>query len=333
MSADATPLPGMARPSPVKMAAYALLMLLLLGAIVLYFRKDIVDLARHPGHFWQVHPGLAAASLLVLLFTSLLDLYIWNRMLGWFTAPLPFTLLAPVYMWSYLARYIPGKVGSLLLRVGLGVEARRDPMPVLAASAVELALRTASALALFFLALWSWAATQNRLLLYSLLAVIPLVLLCAHPKVMMPVLNWALKKLKQPQITQQLRYREVLGLFVALVARWVVFGLGFYLLAIAIVPDLRAQALTLTGLAPGAWAIGFMSMLPGGIGGMEAVLKAALKNLLHVPREPVFVLVLQFRLITLLGEGLWSLAAIPLWNAGRRRLAAAPSPAPETAVE
>lgn len=332
MSNEAMPQPVAKRPSLIKTAVYLVLMALMLGAIVWYFRKDFTYLLRHPGAFWDVQLGFVGLALLALLFTSVLDLFIWNRMLAWFTEPLPFPLLTPVYMWSYLARYIPGKVGSLLLRVGLGMEAGREPVPVLAASAVELALRTASALFLFLIGLWGWAAMQNRLLLVSMVALIPLVLACAHPRVMLPVLNWILQKMKRQPITRHLRYGEVLGLFGALVGRWALFGVGFYLLALAVYPPLQSQAVALIGLAPGSWAIGFLSMLPGGLGSMDAVVKAVL-NLLLVPSDKAFILVLQFRLLTLLGEGLWSLAAIPLWRIGKRSVAQVAPPQSLPATE
>ncbi|OPZ81889.1 MAG: hypothetical protein BWY76_02887 [bacterium ADurb.Bin429] len=330
MCADAST-PAVKRPAPWKTAAYAVVMLFLLGAIGWYFRKDWAYLAQNPADFWQVRWEFVGLALLALLVTSCVDILIWNRMLGWFTAPLPFRQAAPVYIWSYLARYIPGKVGSLLLRVALSSEVKREAVPVLAASAVELALRTASALVLFLLVLWGWAGAQSRWLLIGLVALIPFILLCAHPRVMLPVLNWVLKKMKQPTLPHALRYREVLGLFGALALRWVLFGVAFFLLGIAVYPPLAAQCIPLTGLGAGSWALGFLSMLPGGFGSMEAVQKAVLKNILMVPREPAFILVLHLRLLSLLGEGLWSLAVLPLW---RRRDEAinAQAPAPSNPV-
>lgn len=330
MTNEASSLPMTRKPSLWKTAAYIVLSLLLLAAILKYFRKDWLYLVAHPAGFWQVHYGFVVLSLLVLLLTSLFDILMWNRMLGWFTTPLPFRLAMPVYIWSYLARYIPGKVGSLLLRVGLAADAKRNPVPVLAASAVELALRTASALVLFLLVLWGWAGAHYHWLRYVLVGLVPFVLLCAHPKVMLPVLNWLLKKMKQPRLPDALRYREVLGLFLLQLGRWTLFGMAFLLLVYAIrppIPALQAKAMSLIGLAPGSWAIGFLSMLPGGAGSMEAVLKAVLTGALHVDAAVAFILVIQLRLLTLAGEGLWSLAAIPVWRASKRLVEPTPQPA------
>jgi hypothetical protein len=325
---EATLQPLATRPSPWKMAAYLALTLLVIAGIAWYFRKDLPQILAHPEQFWQIDFRLAALALLALLVTSFVDILIWNRMLGWFTAPLPFRQVAPVYIWSYLARYIPGKVGSLLLRVALASAVQREPVPVLAASAVELALRTASALVLFLLVLWGWAGAQYHRVFIVLIALVPFILLCAHPRVMMPVLNWVLKKMKQAPLAHTLHYGEVLGLFVALAARWALFGLGFYLLARAIFAELGSHLLLFTGLGAGSWALGFLGMSPGGAGIMEAVQMPVLTGLLHMPAVAALILVIELRLLSLLAEGLWALAVIPLWRA---RVSAS-APAPSTPV-
>jgi hypothetical protein len=312
---------------------YVGIFLVVLAGIAYHFCKDLPAILAHPERVWQVDIRLAGLALLVLLLTSFIDILIWNRMLGWFTTPLPFRHAAPVYIWSYLARYIPGKVGSLLLRIGLAKQVGREPMPVLAASAVELALRTASALVLFLLVLWGWARTQAPWMLALLIGLIPFILLCAHPRIMMPVLNWVLRKLKQPPLAHALHYGEVLGVFCALGLRWALFGISFALLGASVFASLGGEVVRLIGLGAGSWALGFLGMSPGGAGIMEAVQLPVLTGMLSVSDITALFLVLQLRLLTLIGEGLWSLAAIPLWRLGKQRLAVTPAPAPESAIE
>ncbi len=274
---------------------------------------------------WSVNWELAVTALLLLLMCSTADILIWNRTLSWFTAPLPFRKAAPVYIWSFLARYLPFKVGSLILRVALAAEVQREPVPVLAASVVELALRIASGLLIFLAALCGWGFAINPRLRLASLVIVPLVLICAHPRVMLPVMNWALRKIKQPPLARSVRYGEVLGVFAMLLLRWIVYGLSYAALVIAFDAHANSNLPVLIGCASGAWAAGFILMTPAGLGAAELIQKAIL-GALHVPAALTTILPILARLWTLAGEGIWSLAAWGLW--ARRAAPSPPTPLP-----
>lgn len=259
---------------------------------------------------WEINWLLLIVALISLLLNSLLEILIWNKTLGWFATPLPLLQAAPVYIWSALARYIPGKIASLVLRVALAREVKAPVIPVLASSTVELALRTASGLLLFFVVMLSVGIKAEGALLYLPISVIPLVLLCAHPKIMMPVMNWLLKKIKQPPIAHSLRYREVLGIFAATIFRWLIYGSAYALLAIAIYPQAASKFILLLSTAAGSWSAGFIGLTPGGLGMAEWVQKIILSNTLHFSTTIALMLPVLFRMATLLAEGIWALAAI-----------------------
>lgn len=268
---------------------------------------------------WQnTRWDLAVAAFVVLLICSLLDILIWNRALSWFTQPLPFIKVMPVFIWSNLARYIPGKVASLFLRTALGMEAERPPVPVLASSALELALRIASALLIFVVSLTTWghvAQTDRKTetLLIIGIVIIVTVFICAHPKIMMPVLNWGLKKIKQPQIDHTLRYRDILGLVGMEITRWVLVGISFVLLSMAIFPPARHAVVALIGLANASWAAGFILMTPAGMGPAEYIQYIVLGKSLHFPTAAASIIPVASRVWSLAAEGFWALAALPLY--------------------
>ncbi|HEY3379765.1 MAG TPA: hypothetical protein VGL77_20000 [Armatimonadota bacterium] len=300
------------RPAGWKLALNLALPVILLAVFAWQIHKSWPDIRDYN---WALRWDLVALALVVLLINSALEVAIWNRTLAWFTDVLPFRLAVPVYIWSSLARYIPGKVASLVIRAGLAKEANRDIVPVLASSTVELALRTASGLFLFLVALLVWHISASTKMLAPALAVIPLVLICAHPKIMLPVMNWALVKIKQPTITHTLGYGEVLGIFAATVIRWAFYGFAFALLACAIYPTAADHIPVLIGTAAGSWAAGFVGMSPGGLGLAEWVQKVILQESLHFPLEVALVLPVLFRLGTLLAEGAWALVSVVLWRA------------------
>lgn len=288
----------------------------LIGVFAWQLHKDWSDITAYDWrHNFQ--PQLAALALLLLLVCSWLDILIWNRTLGWFDRELPFVKVAPVYIWSYLARYIPGKVASLLLRVALAREVERAPAPVLAASAAELALRSASAMLIFLAALLGWGIPISHVAVIMMCIIIPVILLAAHPRLMLPAMNWVLRKMKKPLITRTLLYREVLGVIGALVIRWIVFGISFALLAWSVFPAALYHIPVLAGTAAGSWTVGFASMLPGGFGVMELMQKVILEGTLKFPTEVALVIPVFSRLWTLIAEGLWALVAVFLWRTAK----------------
>ena len=215
-----------------------------------------------------------------------------------------------------------------VLRVALALEYGRTAVPVLASSVVELALRIASALLLLLLSLPGWAAPAHNdklsLLLKTSAVIIPLVLVCAHPKVMLPAMNWGLKKINKPLITRALRYSEVLGVLALECARWVLYGLAFLLLASSVYAAAWNHPLALIGVAAGSWAGGFIASSPGGLGFAEVLLGLCL-TALGFPPQMAVVLPLLARFWTLIGEALWALAAWVM----RKQPMTAPIPSPE----
>ena len=313
MTADAEILPAKKRTS-WKTYFNIALAIGLVGIFAWQLHKDWPEITSYP---WHPDVTIAGLALLLLLVCSWLDILIWNRTLGWFDRELPFVKAAPIYIWSYLARYVPGKVASLLLRVALAREVGCSPAPVLAASAAELALRTASAMFIFLVALLIWGIQITHTAVVIMIIIIPVILLAAHPRLMIPAMNWVLVKMKKPVITRTLRYREVLGVIAALVVRWIVFGISFAMLAWSVYPPAVTHIPVLAGTAAGSWTVGFISMLPGGVGVMELMQKVIMHDTLNFPVEVALVIPVFSRLWTLIAEGLWALAAVFLWRAAR----------------
>jgi|GEM_PF-1677067 len=332
-------LPVRKRPSWWKLALNLVLLFGLIGIFAWQISKNRDGIVKYPWH--ELRWDLAGAAFAVLLLCSLLEILIWNRALSWFADPLPFRKVMPVFIWSNLARYIPGKVASLFVRAALGVEADRPPVPVLASSALELALRTASALLVFVVCLPTWghvAQTDKKteILLIIGLVIIVAVFTCAHPKIMMPALNWSLKKIKQPPVVHTLRYRDILGLVGMEMIRWILIGMALVLLSMAIYSPARRAVIALVGLANASWAAGFIFMTPAGMGTAEYIQYIVLNGSLHFLPAAASIIPVAARVWSLAAEGLWALAALPLyarWSRestwGRRRPAPALSGKPE----
>jgi uncharacterized membrane protein YbhN (UPF0104 family) len=291
-----------------------LLNLVLLVGLVGVFAWQVYDnWGAIAAYDWTIDWGLAGLAFLLIFICLGADSLIWNRALGWFAPPLPYVRAVPVFIWATLARYIPGKVASLIVRVVLASQANRAAMPVLAASVIELALRMAAALLIFLVTLPGLTNTGGAAFLTIGIVFIVAALVGAHPRIAMPVMNWMLRKIKHPPLDHTLRYREVLGLFGLQLARWTVYGVAFALVMRAVHPPAAHDWLVLLGTGCGSYAFGFLAMTPGGLGIMEWVQKGVLATLGY-PTALTLVLPVLARLFLLAAEGVWALIALTLWR-------------------
>ena len=265
---------------------------------------------------WKFNITFAIIVLFLLLINTALEVGIWNKTLGWFTNQISYRLAIPTYVWSSVARYIPGKVASFLVRLGLTQQLNIPPIPMLAASTVELAVRTASG---FFMILLSFLMVHTgdkseRFIVTTGIITIVVVLIVAHPKIMIPIMNWFLKKIKQPEIMIAPRYRSILLVFGLNVFRWIIYGSAFVMLCAAVYTIPTQYLIPMIGIAPGSWAAGFVLLSPGGIGIAEGIQNFGLEKLLKLPFEIALIVPVLFRFSTLAAEGIWSLIGIPCWR-------------------
>jgi len=287
-----------------------LLPIILVGIFVLQIytdRKAIRDFD------WNFDLTLFFIGMFLLLINTSFEVGIWNKTLSWFTTALPYKLAVPTYIWSSVARYIPGKVASFLVRVGLTSQLGVPMIPMLAASTVELAVRTASGFFMLLLSFLVAKTAQTNIIILAAI-IITVVLIVAHPKIMIPIMNWLLRKIKQPQIMVIPKYRSILMVFGLNIFRWIIYGCAFSFICISIYPQAVMKFVAMVGVAPGSWSVGFVSLMPGGIGATEWTQKILLEGMLTLPAEIAMILPILFRLSTLISEGVWSLIGILFWR-------------------
>ena len=94
---------------------------------------------------------------------------------------------------------------------------------------------------IFLAAIFGWGFAATPQLRLASLIIVPLVLVCTHPRVMLPVMNWMLRRVKQQPLTRAIRYGEVLGVFTVLLVRWVIYGFSYAALVTRVFRACHAQ--------------------------------------------------------------------------------------------
>lgn len=202
---------------------------------------------------------------------------------------------------SILARYVPT---NALMVVGRVVLAEREGVPkrvCLASIVYELGLTFGTAVmagAYFVIELPDLAGQPAR---YAVLVLIPAVLLLLHPRVFLPLANFALRKLGREPLPRWLSFGQVLRFAVLYLVSWFVVGLGVYAFAKALHPVDGSDFAYVAAAYPVAFCVAVLTFIvPSGLGTRDATLALAIAAVL--PNAVATAIAVAFRIFQTLLE-------------------------------
>jgi uncharacterized membrane protein YbhN (UPF0104 family) len=247
----------------MQIAVVALVFLFIARSVVALW-PDIVALK------WNLSPALLACALLAGIASQGLLVLGWRLAIGLVGAEIPWDGALVSQTFGQLAKYVPGKV---LTVVGKGYLASRAGVPesrAVVAMFVEAGVLLATALGLGSVYIIVLAPTQRALLPITILAV----LVCCgllHPALLPRAINALLVRLGRHAPPFSYRLSAVVPLVACYLVFWCVTGAGLWLLGLGL--GLRLSVITLTAAYAVSWAAGFLSMIfPGGLGVREYAL-------------------------------------------------------------
>jgi glycosyltransferase 2 family protein len=233
---------------------------------------------------------------------------------------LPLLQATRVWMYSMVARYIPGNIWHILGRIARAADLSISPSLIFASAVLEqiLMLIGAFAVAVALLPLssiggqavgWSW------LFLAAGIAFL-------HPRMFGVVLTWLFQKLQQPGLDWKYTYTSMLLMAAAYCLPPVFAGMSLLVILSGFVSIGVMDMVLVIGASAFAWVVGYLSFAtPSGLGVREAVLVGLLAQVYPLP---VAILVsLLGRLTLTLGEivtvvGMWAAEKLAEWKKERR---------------
>jgi hypothetical protein len=254
-----------------------------------------------------VHFALSAVSFLLLVAG-------WHLLLRAFGAAPSFAASAHSWFLGGLARYIPGKVASLLGRLAVcsrhGIPTARSATALV----VEQVLYAAIGLAYLVVAIPAVRrnGTATLALVGLLLAVSAVALLLVDPGL---VAKLAARRTGADTAAASLgpRRRQLLLAGAVLLAGWSLYGVAGFFLATAVHPMPLASLPRVALAFLGSWAAGFLAFLvPAGLGVREATLSLLLGPLVPGPLDVVVALAsrLSWVVVELAGTALAVVAVV-----------------------
>jgi hypothetical protein len=273
-----------------------------LSAVILLFLARYLYLSWRDAaaYGWHLRPGPLALSMVVLLIAQTLLAVCWHLLFTVLGAPVSLRASCRGLLLGQLAKYVPGKLLTLLVRVHLMKQAGAREETTMVAQIIEATALCVSAV----LVGAGCAIASPQLFAHqgfrALFYVIPLGLLVMHPLVLQRPVEFAARKLRRPKVELRASYVGLLGITICYAAVWIAFGIGLYCLSAGVSAAPGAVS-GYVGAFALAWVAGFVSFLtPGGLGVREAALAALLRPQLGA--APAVALALLSRLWSTVGE-------------------------------
>ena len=190
-----------------------------------------------------------------------------------------------------MGRYLPGKVWQVL---GMVYLCGQENIPKAKSATSIVIAQAVSILSAFFLMGFYalFASVENfPQVTYLLFLFIPLGLVAIHPSVLQWVINKSLKKLRREPIVLNIKFSDMVSLFVFYLVGWGVYGTAFYFF-INSVHDLSAALIpAIICIFATAYTLGLLFFLiPGGLGIREGLLATLLSTYIPLPIATVIAL-------------------------------------------
>lgn len=274
--------------------------------------------------------GMAWQSVLLALICviagTLAGVMSWRALLAEEGHPLELRDAGRVFLVGQLGKYLPGSVWAVLVQMELatrlGVPRARTFTATL--SWIGLSLSSALTVGLIGLPVMAEADTPLGWLLWALL---PIALVCSHPRVLTKIVNLVLRMLRKPPLPHEFTWRGVLRAFGWLLVTWLLYGAHLWLLANSLgAPGFSGFLRTLGAFALALGAGIVFIVAPSGAGAREALIVASLAGVMS-KGEALGVAVVSRMVFTVADIGLAGAAALSAWRLLRRH----PAPEPTAA--
>jgi hypothetical protein len=292
--------------------------LLIVGVVIYYIART---LAQNSGQLREYHLtfrfGWLALSFGLMLASHLLLPWIWSLLFRCFGLSVGYADSLEVLFLSYLTRYVPGRVLTILSQIGLAGQ-KKIPAEVSATTAVLYQLISVLAgLEVFLLTVLVWPVLAMVSKAVALAAGVLLVFVSTRTALVRTVVRAVIKKIKGAEAPFELGAGRVLAIQAVLLSSWLIFAGAVYCLLRSFIDTDLAGALIVTGIQAVSWLVGYYTLFsPGGLGIREGVQIVMLKG--FFPAALAVLIPVVLRLWMTLGDVLVFLVGVAV-RLGRRR--------------
>ncbi|MCK4539512.1 MAG: glycosyltransferase, partial [Candidatus Krumholzibacteria bacterium] len=224
---------------------------------------------------------------------------IWTRLASIFELRAPVSVAGRAYYLSYLARYIPGKIGIFLMRAEI-YGGRSNPGVIMATAIEQLAVLSAASLMVLLGILLTPSIFPQWLRLTSIAGLAAMIFVM-RPSVLSTVARLIGRITDRKVPLGETTFRANLGLMALYTIPCLLHGLSLFLVIRSLYPISFSYLPAVTGVYIGAILAGlFAVLIPGGLGVREGAIVLALSSL--IPGETAVIAAIVIRLVTIAAE-------------------------------
>jgi uncharacterized membrane protein YbhN (UPF0104 family) len=220
---------------------------------------------------WAVLGAFAA-----VLLGQFFMLVAWRAILAGLGTQVPLRVAGRIMFVGQLGKYIPGAVWAYAAMMDLGRDHGSPPRRTFATISLGLVINLGVGISIAAATLNSLEAVRQA---WYLVLLVPVIIVCLHPKVLTWGLNLALRIARKEPLETVLPGRTVVVAVAWTALGWFVYGLHVWLLA-----GRWDLYLVATGAYAFAWATGILTVVvPAGVGVREGALVLVLGPVVGTP--------------------------------------------------
>jgi len=260
-----------------------ILQVLLIVVIFYFLAKNVyVNWNKIVQYDWSINYYFLTCSFVLLIVGSFLIALGWNLILRVLGGRLGYKRALKIFFITDLAKYVPGKVWTMVGKVYL---CKKEGIPIAKTSAsvvIQPLIQVIAGILMFLVSLPFWTKTNDLMnKLYLFFPLIPLGLVLLHPAIMTKLLNFGLARLKQKPVELNIKYRDILLILLLWCGLWALTGTTYYFLIVSLHSFPVSQLPVTIGIFSIAGVSQFLT--PSGIGVLEGVLTVLLGLYFPVP--------------------------------------------------
>lgn len=286
---------------------------IIIGGIFAYLLVETLTDWRHVrDKIVGVDMTLVGAAVVLQVLSMLSLALLWRELMRTLGGPLGFGAAVRMQWLGTLGKYIPGKIVPTVGKIYLGGIEGVDRGIVALACGYEILYCFAGSALVFLMSVvfgtlgWmrAWAAPAGGFCV--------LVTVLVHPRIMVRVVNYVLRKVSYDEVRVAISYPKSLIFAVGYTLPYVLSGVSEFALLRAFHDVPVRYAIDMVGITTVATSLGFAALFaPGGLGVRDGLLTAGLRLLPSVSLRSAALVALANRVMSLvldLGGGIVSLA-------------------------
>ncbi|MBN2609086.1 MAG: flippase-like domain-containing protein [Candidatus Fermentibacteraceae bacterium] len=272
------------------------LTLAVIAALVYYIHENIGEIRRYQFHFqWtlMIAGFLSSIAGLMMMFLA------WERLSRCFGLTAPRSRAARAFFTSQLGKYVPGKVGLVLVRMDSYRGYSRRTVAL--ATGIEYVLSFVSACILVLVSTLFVRSGLPGMVKWLAAGMLAVMLVALWPPFLKAAADRVFRLLRRQPVENVPSYGSILVLVLMYIAAGLLFGLGLFTVLNSLSGLSLEYYLPVTGTFWAATLVGIAAVFaPSGIGVREGVLMLVLPS--FVPEPTVIVGAILIRLVMMGAE-------------------------------